>query len=247
MKALPLIVTLTHTALVLSANATEITKGKNGSIILNDKTHTTIYEDITKPKDGIYRDLIKTNETPALFTSGGADIIYTLKESNGKIFIDCAIAETRSNQTGISIRKSMCDISRELDSDYAELGYSFTDQWKDEASVIDTTPLTMHGRPLDIIKGNIEGIEIHENYNYLSQLENSTPDTYLKKNNECYKIPHKKIFINYSTTNPTQPIGLSVLVAPENYEFKKYTPTDLKSFQYQQCSENSGGKTEHNS
>lgn len=237
MKSPLLIAILTQTALALSANAAEITKGKNGSIVLNNKTNPMTYEDITKSKDGIYRDLIETNGTPALFTSGDADIIYTLKEKNGKILIDCAIAETRSNQTGISIRKSICDINKELDSDYAEFGYSFTDQWKDEASTIDITPLTIHSKPLDITKGSIEGIEIHENYNSLSQLENLTPDTYLKKNNECYKIPHKKTFINYSTTNPTQPIGLSVLVTPENYEFKKYTPTNLKSFNYKKCSE----------
>lgn len=237
MKALPLIALFTQAALILPTNAAEITKGTNGSIMLKNKTHPTTYEDITKSKDGIYRDLIKTNGTPALFTSGEADIIYTLKENNKKILIDCAIAETRSNQTGISIRKSMCDINKELAPDYAELGYSFTNQWKDEASTIDITSLTMHGKPLDIIKGNIERIEIHENYKSLSDLENSTPDTYLKKNNECYKIPHKKTFINYSTNNPTQPIGISVLVTPEVYEFKKYTPIDLKSLQYQQCNE----------
>lgn len=237
MKALPLIVLLTQTALALSSNAAEITKGKNGSIILHNKINPTTYEDITKSKDGIYRDLIKTNGTPALFTSGDADIIYTLKENNGKILIDCAIAEARSNQTGVSIRKSMCDINKELDPNYAELGYSFTDQWKDEASTIDITSLTMHGKSLDITKGKIAFIEIHENYKSLSDIENSTPDTYLRKNNECYAIPYKKTFINYSTTNPTQPIGISVLVTPETYEFKKYTPTDLKSLPYQQCTE----------
>lgn len=237
MKELSIIIILTQAALTLPANAGEITKGKNRSIALNNKTYPTTYEDITKSKDGIYRDLIKTHGAPALFTSGDADIIYTLKENNGKIFIDCAIAETRSNQTGIPIRKSICDLNKELDQDYAELGYSFTDQWKDEASTFDITPLTMHKKPLDITRGIIEGIEIHENYNSLSQLENSTPDTYLKKNNECHKIPYKQIFINYSTTNPTQPIGLSALITPEIYEFKKYTSTNLKSLKYQKCSE----------
>ncbi|MCC6075361.1 hypothetical protein ACFPTX_12875 [Pseudomonas sp. GCM10022188] len=237
MKIFPLLAILIQTALALSANAAEIIKGKNGSIILYSKTYTTSYEDITKSKDGIYRDLIKTNGVPALLTSGDADIIYTLKEKNGKIFIDCAIAETRSNQTGIPIRKSICDLNKELDQDYAELGYSFTDQWKDEASTIDITPLTMNKKPLDVTRGIIEGIEIHENYKSLSQLENSTPDTYLKKNNECYKIPHKQIFINYSTTNPAQPIGLSALITPEIYELKKYTTTTLKSLKYQKCSE----------
>lgn len=237
MKIFSLLTILTQAAILLPTNAAEITKGTNGSIILKNQTHPTTYEDIIKSKDGIYRDLIKSNGTPALFTSGEADIIYTLKENNKKILIDCAIAETRSNQTGISIRKSMCDINKELSPDYSELGYSFTDQWKDEVSTIEITSLTMHGKPLDIIKGNLENIEIHENYKSLSDLENSTPETYLKKNNECYKIPYKKTFINYSTNNPTQPIGISVLTTPEVYEFKKYTPIDLQSLQYQQCNE----------
>lgn len=223
-------------AIALSANAAEIIKGENGSIILDSKPNPKLYKDITQSKDGVYRDLIKTNSTPALFTSGGADIIYTLKEENGKILIDCAIAETRSNQTGISIRKSMCDINKELDADYAELGYTYTDQWKDEVSSIDITKLTQNMEPLDIIKGNLNGIEIRERYNTLSQLQNTTPETYLKKGKNCYNIPNNKIFINYSTTKPSHPINISILTDAENYEFNVYEPKDLNSLNYMPCS-----------
>lgn len=226
----------TSLVISLSANAAEIIKGESGSIILDNKPNPKIYKDITKSKDGVYRDLIQTNRTPALFTSGGADIIYTLKEKNGKIIIDCAIAETRSNQTGISIRKSMCDINKELNADYAELGYIYTDQWKNEASSIDITKLTQNMEPLDIIKGNLNGIEIHERYNTLSQLLNTTPETYLKKGRNCYNIPNNKTFINYSTTNPNQPMNISVLTDAENYEFNVYKPKDLNSLNYIPCS-----------
>ncbi|VXB03368.1 conserved exported hypothetical protein [Pseudomonas sp. 8AS] len=223
-------------AIVFSANAAEIIKGENGSIILDSKPNPTIYKDITQSRDGIYRDLIQTNSTPALFTSGGADIIYTLKEENGKIIIDCAIAETRSNQTGISIRKSMCNINKELDADYAELGYIYTDQWKDEVSSIDITKLTQSMEPLDIIKGNLNGIEIHERYNTISQLKNTTPETYLKKGKNCYNIPDNKTFINYSTTNPSQPLNISILTDAENYIFNVYEQKDLNSLDYIPCS-----------
>jgi len=223
--------------LSLSANAAEIIKGESGELILDKKPNPTIYKDITQSKDGIYRDLIQTNNTPALFTSGEADIIYTLKEKNGKILVDCAIAETRSNQTGISIRKSMCNINKELDADYAELGYTYTDQWKDEVSGIDITQLTQQMKALDIIKGKLGGIEIHERYNTLSQLENTTPETYLKKGKNCYSISDNKSFINYSTANPSQPINISILTDAENYEFKVYELKDLNSLNYTPCRE----------
>lgn len=235
MKAILLIAALTQTTLTLPANASETINEKNGMIILEGKNGAAVYNDITNQKDGIYRALIRTNGTPALFTSGDADIIYTLKEENGKILIDCAIAETRSNQSGISIRNSICEINKELTSDYAGIGYSFTDKWDDEVSSIDITPLTMRNIPIDIIKGVTEGVEIHETYSHISQLENSTPDTYLKIGDECHKIPYKKVFVNYSTTNQNQPIGISVLTNPEIYEFKKYTPKDLKSLRYTRC------------
>lgn len=233
MKASVIAVSFT---LTLSANAAEIIKGESGSIILDSKPNPIVYKDITQSKDGVYRDLIQTNSTPALFTSGSADIIYTLKEEKGKILIDCAIAETRSNQTGISIRKSMCNINKELDADYAELGYTYTDQWKDEVSIIDITELTQNMKPLDIIKGSLDGIEIHEKYTTLTQLNNTTPETYLKKGNNCYSIPNKKVFINYSTTNPSHPMNISILTDAENYEFKVYEPKDLSSLNYMPCS-----------
>ncbi|WP_187803821.1 hypothetical protein [Aquipseudomonas alcaligenes] len=222
-------------AVAFSASATEIIKGENGSIILDNRPTPKVYKDITQEKDGFYRDLIQTNSKPALFTSGEADIIYTLKEENRKILINCAIAETRSNQTGISIRKSMCNINKELNSDYAELGYIYTDQWKKEASTIDITKLTQSRKPLDIIKGSLNGIEIHEKYSTPAQLENTTPETYLKKGKNCYYISKNKTFINYSTTNPNQPVSISLLTDSENYEFKIYTPEDLSSLNYTTC------------
>lgn len=222
-------------ALAFSANATEISEGEGGSIILDSKPTPKVYNDITQPKDGVYRDLIQTNGTPALFTSGEADIIYTLKEENGKILIDCAIAETRSSQSGISIRNSMCNINKELDADYAEIGYTYTDLWKSAVSNIEITKLVQHRKPLDITKGRLGIFEIHERYNTRSQLENAAPETYLKKENDCYIIPYEKTFINYSVTNPAQPTSISTLVNAESYEFKKYEVNDLRSLQYTPC------------
>lgn len=221
--------------LAAPANASEIVKGERGSIILNSKPASSVYNDTTQSKDGIYRELIQTNGAPALFTSAGADIIYTLKEDNGKILIDCAIAETRSNQTGIAIRSSICDINQELDADYADLGYTFTDQWKDAVANIDITNLTEHKKPLDIVKGTLGDIEIHERYKNLSQLKNAAPETYLKKGQNCYVIPSQKTFINYSTTSPSDPISISTLVDAETYDFKKYKADELNSFKYTPC------------
>lgn len=218
-----------------SVNAAEIIKGKDGSIILDSKPAPSIYKDITQTKDGVYRELIQTNGTPALFTSADADIIYTLKEDNGKILIDCAISETRSNQTGIAIRSSMCDINQELGEDYADLGYTYTDQWKDAVANIDITSLTQHKKPLDILKGTMGDIEIHERYKNLSQLENAAPETYLKKGQNCYVIPSQKTFINYSATNPSDPTSISTLVDAGTYEFKKYKADELNMLKYTPC------------
>ena len=235
MKAYLTIILATQVPLLVPANAAEITKGKDGSIILEKDTNHTIYKDITKLKDGLYRELITTNGKPALFTSGESDIIYTLVTHDGKIHIDCAIADSRSNQTGVPIRNIVCGIDKELTTDYAELGYSFTDEWKGKASNLDITPLTKKGKPLDITKGSINGIEIHESYDSVEALENLTPKTYLKHNKKCYQLPNQKIYTNYLMSEPNNPIGLSILIKPEEYEFKKYEYEDLKILPYQPC------------
>ncbi|MHB9801191.1 hypothetical protein ACYCAX_25700 [Pseudomonas sp. MT3] len=182
----------TSIILTISANAAEIIKGEGGSIVLDSKPIPSIYEDITQTKDGFYRDLIQTHGVPALLTSAEADIIYTLKEANGKILIDCAIAETRSNQTDISIRNSMCDINKELDADYAELGYTYTDQRKDAVANINITSLTQHKKPLDIVKGTLGDIEIHERYKNLSQLENAARKPISRKAKTATSSPARR-------------------------------------------------------
>lgn len=235
MKMYILLPVIAQLVISLSIGASEISQGEGGSIVLDDGLRLIKYEDVVGTKDGVYRGFILVNGAPALLTSGESDIVYTLKASGGKIFIDCAIAEARSNQTGLSIRKSMCGIGKELWPDYAELGCSFTDQWKEESSRIDISQLVTHKRPLDIVEGRVGEVEIHELYRTLSQLENAAPVTYLKKNNECYDISSEKTFVGYTLEEPSKPIGISILVDAGDYEFKSYKAEELDRLSYKSC------------
>jgi len=218
-----------------SASAAEILKGEGGSVILNDGSSAVVYKDVLDPKDGIYRWLIFVNGTPALLASGEENVVYTLKVDGGKILIDCAIAEARSNQTGISIRKSMCGIDKELWPDYSELGYSYTDQWKEQAASVNVSSLVVHGKPLDIVEGVIEGVDIHQVYRSISQLEDAVPQIYLKRGSECYEAPSGKFFIGYSVESPESPVEIMILDDVGKYDFKSYVGGNINNLNFKRC------------
>ncbi|WP_447748200.1 hypothetical protein [Pseudomonas nicosulfuronedens] len=218
-----------------SVSAAEISKGGRGSVILSDGSISINYKDVLGSKDGLYRGLIVVNGHPALLTSGEEDIIYTLEVVGGKILIDCAIAESRSNQSGISIRKSMCGIDKELWSDYSELGYSYIDLWKEQAAGVDVSSLVAHGKPLDIVQGMIEGVEVHQVYRTLSQLEDAAPQIYLKRDGECYEVPDSKVFVSYSAASPGIPAGIMIFDDIGGYDFRSYAGGDVGRFGFKYC------------
>ncbi|MFJ3261737.1 hypothetical protein ACIPK7_15895 [Pseudomonas sp. NPDC086581] len=218
-----------------SASAAEILKGESGVLILKGGSSSSVYRDVLGSKDGVYRDLIFLNSAPALLASGREDVIYTLKVEGGKAVIDCVIAEARSNQTGISIRKSMCGVNKELWSNYSELGYSYTDQWKGQAASVDVSSLVVRGNPLDIVDGVVEGIEIHQVYKAISQLEDAAPQIYLKKGGKCFEFPNGKVFIDYSVARPKDPVGVMVLDDVSGYDFKRYMGGDLNKLNFKFC------------
>jgi hypothetical protein len=217
------------------AGAEEISKGEGSSVILNDGSSSVIYKDVLDSKDGIYRGLVFVNGTPALLASGEENVVYTLKVDGGKILINCAIAEARSNQTGISIRKSMCGIDKELWPDYSELGYSYTDQWKEQAASVDVSSLVVHGKPLDIVEGVIEGVEIHQVYRSISQLEDAAPQIYLKRGTECYEAPRGKFFVGYSVGSPESPVEIMILNDAGKYYFKSYAGGKINNLNFKRC------------
>lgn len=235
MKAFAFLIALAQMIFTFSTNAAEMSKAGGGSIVLNDQSYSVKYGDVVDSKGGIYRALVVANGAPALFTSGVDDIIYTLKVSGGKVLIDCAIAEARSNQTGLSIRKSMCGINKELGPDYAELGYAFTDHWKEKAARVDVSSLVMHKKTLDVVKGIVEGVEVHQVYKALSQLEGAAPVIYLKRGSECHGVSKGKVFVNYSAEDQDQPIGISILVDANRYEFESYKGGDVNQLRFGEC------------
>lgn len=235
MKRLIVLIVFMRILCSFSVSAAEISKGEGGSVILNVGSGSVIYKDILGSKDGIYRGLVFVNDTPALLASGEEDVVYTLKVAGGKILIDCAIAEARSNQTGISIRNSMCGIDKELWSDYSELGYLYTDQWKEQAASVDVSSVVTHGKPLDIVEGVIEGIEIHQVYKTLPQLEDADPQVYLKRGGECYEIFKGKVFVSYSVRNPRSPIGIMILDDVSKYDFRSYVGGGISKLDFKFC------------
>lgn len=115
------------------------------------------------------------------------------------------------------------------------MGYSYTDQWKDQAASVDVSSLLVRGRPLDIVDGMVEGVEIHQVYKTISQLEDAAPQIYLKKAGKCFEFSNGKVFIDYSVESQKDPVGLMVLDDVSGYDFKRYRGGDLNKINFNIC------------
>ncbi len=191
--------------------------------------NTKTLHDITGMKSGAYRSLVKFNERPSLYSGGVDDMetYYTLISKEDNLFVDCIYSDFRSNENGIGVTKAVCGVNKELNSDYQNLVFDYSNRWKEDINKVDITPLIAQHKILDILVGSLNGVAVYIRYASVQDLENAQPETFIEYNSKHYSLNKNKAYLVYKEADNPVPIRLDVVIDSKMSKLKSYTESDL--------------------
>lgn len=237
MKLSLTVFTLSIAILSLSAHSNEITAKKinERDVIFKVGNNSLRYDNIVGEMKGSFRDLIKIDSKPSLFSAAQGENYYTLNSEGKNMKIDCLYSNLRSPLNGVRIRKGICGIDSLLDSKYTESAFEYTDAWQSEVSQVDTTALLEHGTPIDILVSKDSKIEIRQIYSKKSDLEDSTPDAIVAISGTCYNLGKKNIYaVNQKQGSEIKLKAVVIEVAGENFTIRDLAD-ELHTLQGEPC------------
>ncbi|WP_156428983.1 hypothetical protein [Pseudomonas oryzihabitans] len=216
------------------ANELEAKKIDQRDIIFKSRDKTLRYRNIIGYKDGSFRDLIKINSTPSLYSSADGENYYTLKAEGNEIKVDCLYSDVRNPFNGIRIRKGICGLNQNLNSEYTDSAFNLTDKWQSETSNIDTSLLIERGEPVEVLVSENSEIKISQRYSELSDLENSTPDAIVEVSNSCFNLGKRRLYVvSHKLSHELE----AVFIEPHGEEFTiRNLADEIKNIKTSSCS-----------
>lgn len=218
---------LSLTALSNLADAVEIEvekiSGKDVTFKIENRTLT--YNNIIREMDGSYRDLIKINSKPSLYSAVDGENYYTLEAKDNKIYIDCLYSDFRSPTNGLRVRRGVCGLNKTLDSEYVDWAFEYTNAWQAEISKVDTTSLLKNKAPIETSVSQDPAIKVRQRYSNLSDLENSTPSYIIEIAGKCYNQGKVNLYIVNQKQSLETNSTLAV-IEPAGDEFKIHSLSD---------------------
>lgn len=214
-------------ALANLADAVEIEvekiSGKDVTFKLENRTLT--YTNIIGETDGFYRELIKIDSKPSLYSAADGENYYTLEVRENNLYIDCLYSDFRSSTNGLRVRRGVCGLNKILDSKYVDWAFEYTNAWQAEISKIDTTSLLEKKEPIEISANQDPDIKVKQIYSKLSDLENSTPNYVIEAAGKCYNQGKINLYVVSRKKNlEKKPILL--IIEPAGDEFKTHSLSD---------------------
>lgn len=174
------------------------------------------YSDIVGDKNGTYRDLIRVDGRPALFSSSRAESIYTLYTLDGNVLIDCVYTNFRSQYSGVTVRKAVCGLNEELTPNYAEIPYKYLSKWQEQVDGLDISQTREKGAQLKIEDTTKSGFKLKTIYRTMTDLENGTPLTYIESSDLCYLANQKDAYLVYDNKNISIPDKIQIIGNEDN-------------------------------
>ncbi|MDK4198364.1 hypothetical protein QKY98_04460 [Pseudomonas sp. HR1] len=179
------------------------------------------YTNIIGEMDGSYRELIRIDSKPSLYSAADGENYYTLKVKENNIYIDCLYSDFRSSTNGLRVRRGVCGLNKILDSEYVDWAFEYTNAWQAETSKMDTTSLLEKKEPIEISANQGPNIKVKQIYSKLSDLENSTPNYVIEAAGKCYSQGKINLYVVNRKQNPEEnPIFL--IIEPTGNEFKTH-------------------------
>jgi hypothetical protein len=214
---------------MMNATATEIdVDQKSGSLILRAKHRTVVYEDVVGEKNGFDRSLILINGSPALSVFGRDSFYYTLITDGEKIYIDCAYSDVRNIENGAKVAAGACGLARELGEGFEEVAQEFANIWQRKIYGFDTQPLYRVAGAHKFLLGRIGEIAVYDRYLSTEELENATPQKYIKSSNGCFNFGASSGFLVFLEGGSINPVYLDLLKSEDPLTFERLDQDRLK-------------------
>lgn len=200
-----------------------------------------LYKDVVGNEGQVYKDFVIFNKQPSLWYSNTSsrlkfNVYYTLQAKQNKLMVDCAYADIHDSSTGMVINKAICGLNKELNSNYSDLIYSFSDKWIES---FDQQKISV---PLDIQLGKVDDITIYASYSSQEAFDTYTPEIILNYQDKSYNFGKEKVYIVYLVNNLSEVNRIDRVIDSEKLLIKSYYKDQLSELLDQKnstlCSDN---------
>lgn len=180
----------------------------------------------------ITRALTSFNNGPALsYENSGSntyfEVFYTLTLNKSTPLIDCAYANIRNGQNGVSVRKAVCNLEAPLSNNYQDLIFKYSDAWIDASNKVSLQSIMDEpSKAALVLLGSLGEVNLSLRYESIEDLMSATPGTIATKGGEFHEVTAGNAYLVYDADGIT-PLALDVEMDPISHTLKRLTSTEL--------------------
>ncbi|UVO18259.1 hypothetical protein [Stutzerimonas stutzeri] len=206
---------------------------ESGILMIERRGETiTKLPDIVGHTGQITKTLTSFNNGPALsYENSGSntyfEIFYTLTLKKGTPFIDCAYANIRNGQNGVSVRKAVCNLEAPLSNNYQDLIFSYSDAWIDASNEVSLQSIMNEpSKAALVLLGPLGEVNLSLRYESIEDLMSASPRTIATKGGKLLEVTAGNAYLVYDADGIT-PLALDVEMDPISHTLKRLTSTEL--------------------